>query len=286
MTFNNNAKIDVGKASKLSGKRGVMLGGGGGMLGLVILFLASQFFGVDLTGLMGDTSTSSTTASSETQDLSHCTTGEAANTYVECRMVGAFDSIDTYWSGQLDGYRSPGLRMFTSQVSTGCGTATSAVGPFYCPSDENIYLDTDFFDTLQTQLGAQGGSLAQMYVVAHEAGHHISNLTGVMDQADRTGTGPDSDSVKLELQADCYAGAWVGSASTVTDTNGVPFLQEPTKAEIADALDAAAAVGDDRIQARSGSVNSETWTHGSAKQRQSWFTKGMTGGPSACDTFA
>lgn len=284
MTFNDNANIDVSK-TRMGGKRGVMLGGGG-IVGVIAVLLISQFLGVDLSGLLGADTTGESSNQSTSQDLSHCTIGAAANEYVECRMAGAFDSIDTYWAAQMDGYRSPGMQLFSGQVGTACGSATSAVGPFYCPGDETIYIDTDFFEVLQTQLGASGGPLAQMYIVAHEAGHHISNLTGDMATSNRSDTGPNSDAVKLELQADCYAGAWVGSAATVEDENGVAFLQIPTQAEIADALNAAESVGDDRIQAQAGSVNPETWTHGSSEQRQQWFMTGYENGATACNTFA
>jgi predicted metalloprotease len=126
-----------------------------------------------------------------------------------------------------------------------------------------------------------------MYVLAHEWGHHIQNISGTMAGLDTQTTGPESDGVRLETQADCYAGAWAGEASTVPDDSGTPFLQEITSEQLADALSAAAAVGDDRIQeSATGQVNPETWTHGSAEQRQKWFTTGFENGPEACDTFA
>jgi predicted metalloprotease len=220
--------------------------------------------------------------------LTQCTTGQAANDSIDCRMAGAADSLDTYWAGQFDtGYRSTQIVLFTDQTDTGCGGATSAVGPFYCPNDETIYLDTSFYDDLTTRFGASGGSLAQMYVVAHEWGHHIQNLVGTMSGLDLQDTGPTSDGVRLEVQADCFAGAWVGAASTIVDENGTPFLEPVTDQQIADALSAASAVGDDRIQqATQGQVTPETWTHGSSEMRQRWFTTGFQGGPNACDTFS
>ncbi len=165
--------------------------------------------------------------------------------------------------------------------------ATSAVGPFYCPPDETIYLDTSFFDELRDRFGSSGGPAAQLYVVAHEWGHHIQNLTGQMSGIDNSQTGPDSDGVRLELQADCYAGAALGAAEQTADADGVPYLQPLSNAEWADALSAASAVGDDHIQEQTqGQVSPETWTHGSSEQRQKWFTAGREGDYTACDTFA
>ena len=168
----------------------------------------------------------------------------------------------------------------TASIQTGCGGATSAVGPFYCPNDRYVYIDLGFFDQLQSQLGARGGPLAEAYILAHEYGHHVQNLTGVLRSANRD-TGPQGGQVRVELQADCYAGLWVGNA---LDTG---FIEEITRQDVADALDAAAAVGDDRIQERAqGRVVPESWTHGSAEQRQSWFVRGIEGsGPQSCDTF-
>jgi predicted metalloprotease len=177
--------------------------------------------------------------------------------------------------------------LFDEQAGTGCGSATSATGPFYCPADQTIYIDPGFYEELRTTYGATGGPLAEMYVIAHEWGHHIQNLSGTMDTLDQQTSGPASDGVRLELQADCFAGAWAGEASTVADDSGTPFLEPLTTDQVAQALSAAAAVGDDRIQeAATGQVNPESWTHGASEQRQRWFTSGFESGPAACDTFA
>lgn len=281
MTFNDNANIDPSKVSR-RGRTGLAIGGGGGLL-VVGLFILSQVLGVDLTGLAGG----GQPQQGQDESLSECDTGAEANASIDCRMAGAADSLDTYWATQVDGYASTNIVLFEGQVSTGCGTASSAVGPFYCPPDQTIYIDTAFFGQLTDRFGASGGSLAQMYVVAHEWGHHIQNIVGFMDGLDLQDTGPTSDAVRLEVQADCFAGAWVGAASTIVDGQGVTFLEPVTDQQIQDALSAASAVGDDSIQeATQGQVTPETWTHGSSEMRQRWFMTGYEGGPNACDTFS
>ncbi|QAV70374.1 neutral zinc metallopeptidase [Salinibacterium sp. UTAS2018] len=283
MTFNDNARINSDRVSRRGPGKGVAIGGGSALL-VVGLFIASQFLGIDLTGLAGGGSTGS--EQQQGQSLSECETAGAANDSIDCRIAGATDSLDTYWAGEVDGYRTTNVVLFTDQTTTGCGSATSASGPFYCPPDEKIYLDTAFYDDLRTRFGATGGPLAEMYVVAHEWAHHIQNSTGIMEGIDRQATGPSSDSVRLELQADCFAGAWVGAASTIKNDDGVVFLDPVTDAQIADALSAASAIGDDRIQeSTQGQVTPETWTHGSSDKRQQWFTTGLEGGPRACNLF-
>ena len=289
MTFNDNARIDTSKVQRRGGAgRKTAMIGGGGALGVLVLFIASQLLGVDLTPLantMGvDTGQSS--SSGQPSGLENCETGADANADDECRMAAAADSIDRFWETQVNGYRSPQVVLYSDYTDSGCGTASAAIGPFYCPSDESIYMDTAFFSTLRNDYGASGGPLAQMYVLAHEWGHHISNLTGALSSVGRD-TGPASGSVRLELQADCYAGAWVRDASKVTDSSGVPFLQPVSESEIADAMDAAATVGDDHIQQQAGQrVNPDSFSHGSSEQRQHWFQVGYQRGALSCDTFA
>ncbi|HNP15498.1 MAG: neutral zinc metallopeptidase [Cryobacterium sp.] len=289
MTFNPDSNIGSGKVSRRGRNTGIAVGGGG--IAVVILALISPMLGVDLTplaGMFGDAGTSQPTTS---DNLEQCQTGADANNNVECLMKGAAASLDAYWAGKFAAegltYRSPAdFVLFSGSTSTGCGTASSATGPFYCPPDESIYVDTGFFDQLRGQFGASGGPLAEMYVVAHEWGHHIQNVLGTMDNLNLRQTGPTSDSVRLELQADCYGGSWAKDASTVPDSSGVPFLQPITKKQINDALNAAQVIGDDRIQEMSsGQVQPETWTHGSSAQRQKWFTIGFENGPNACNTF-
>lgn len=285
MTFNDNANIGGGRASKRGRTTGIAVGGG---LGAIALFLLSQFLGVDLTGLGGGTEPQPSGGSS----LENCQTGADANADIECRMKGASASLEAYWADALPtlgvDYQSPqDLALFTDSVGTGCGGASSATGPFYCPPDATIYIDTAFFGDLSSRFGSSGGPLAEMYVVAHEWGHHIQNITGVLEQSRDGQTGAGSNAVRVELQADCYAGAWAASASTTTDESGVPFLKPITQEQIRDALSAASAVGDDRIQeATQGQVNPEAWTHGSSEQRQRWFMTGFEQGAGSCDTFA
>ena len=284
MTFNDNANIGGGRASKRGRNTGIAVGGG---LGAIALFLLSQFLGVDLTGLGGGAEPQPSGASS----LENCQTGADANADIECRMKGASASLEAYWADALPtlgfDYQSPqDLALFTDSVGTGCGGASSATGPFYCPPDATIYIDTAFFGELSTRFGSSGGPLAEMYVVAHEWGHHIQNITGVLEQSRDGQTGAGSNAVRVELQADCYAGAWAANASTTTDESGVPFLKPITQEQIRDALSAASAVGDDRIQeATQGQVNPEAWTHGSSEQRQRWFMNGFEQGAGSCDTF-
>jgi predicted metalloprotease len=251
----------------------------------------SQIAGVDLTGLgsaLGG-GTSQGGGQSSDQNLNTCTTGADANASIDCRMVGAATSLSDYWTATapslgVTNYADPDFFLFDAATDTGCGQATSAVGPFYCPPDVAIYIDTSFYQELRTKYGASGGPLAEMYVVAHEWGHHIQSLTGALAKSQDGQTGPTSNGVRVELQADCFAGAWAAAASSTDDPSGTPLLEQITDAQVADALSAAAAVGDDRIQGTT--ANSETWTHGSSESRQKWFTTGFNGGATACDTFA
>jgi hypothetical protein len=249
-------------------------------LGGVILLVAVMLLGGDPSQIPSELLNGTTVGQGQNSDLEQeCRTGEDANQRQDCRIVGFVNAIQDYWRQRLDGYRLAPTTFFTGAVSTGCGQASSAVGPFYCPQDESIYIDLGFFDQLETQLGAEGGPLAEAYVLAHEYGHHVQNLTGVLTGGGG-GTGAESRAVRTELQADCYAGAWANHAEE-------EFLEPISPAQIAQAIDAAEAVGDDRIQERTqGQVDPETWTHGSSEQRQDWFSLGWeTGDPRECDTF-
>ncbi len=284
MDFNDDARLDSSQISDQRGRRGPGLAVGGGGLGIVGVILA-LVLGVNPADLVGAGGTDPGAGTSTSSDLGQrCQTGQDAERDEDCRIVGIVNSVQAYWAEALgDRYEPTRTELFTGQTTTGCGAATSAVGPFYCPADRMIYLDLDFFGELRRTYGAQGGPFAQAYVVAHEYGHHIQNLLGTSERVQRSGggTGPQSPGVRLELQADCYAGTWVANA---VETG---FLAKVTEAEVADGLDAAAAVGDDRIQEKAqGRVSPESFTHGSAAQRQKWFSRGRdSGDPRRCDTF-
>jgi predicted metalloprotease len=290
--FRRGAKLDPTQVRDVRG-RGVggpvAIGGGGlGLIGLVAYLLISALSGGggggSLEDLLGVPINQGVPQQGQAAELD-CQTGADANASEDCRIVGYVNSIQSYWDGEFGRrnrqYRPAPTTLFDGQVSTGCGTATSAVGPFYCPPDQSIYVDLGFFDDLEARLGAKGGPFAQAYVLGHEYGHHIQNLTGVLDNVRGDREGPESAAVRSELQADCYAGVWAANAVRTG------YLEQVSEADIAEALDAAAAVGDDRIQARTqGQVNPERWTHGSSAQRQKWFTTGLRAAdPGACDTF-
>jgi uncharacterized protein len=283
MTFNPNVRLDPSEVTDIRGRsvgRGGGLAIGGGGLGLVIALIYVLLGGNpgDLMSTSGGTGPDVNGPNSSA--LAECQTGAQANQREDCQIVGAVNSVQAFWATQVQGYRKAETILFSGSTSTGCGDATTEVGPFYCPVDGNVYLDLGFFQELQQQFGAKGGPFAREYVIAHEYGHHVQDLLGDLQESGND-TGATGRSVRTELQADCYAGVW-GHHATETG-----FLQQVTQANIADALDAAAAVGDDRIQSETqGQVDPETWTHGSSEQRQHWFTVGFNSGdPGQCDTF-
>jgi len=291
MTFNEGMRIDTSTTSSSGGGRGPGRGiaVGGGVGGLLIVVVA-LFLGIDPGTVLQQPQMSTEGVEAPGFDLSQCQTGEDANNIVQCRVVATGNSLDGVWSQLMPGYTRPRIELFTGGIDTGgCGFADSAVGPFYCPGDQTAYFDTSFFDTLVTRFGSSGGQLAEEYVVAHEFGHHIQNLEGTLGRAQQDPEGPTGGGVRTELQADCYAGVWAHYAAiTKQEGTDVTFLKPLTDKDIQDALSAASAVGDDRIQeAATGRVSPESWTHGSSEQRQKWFTTGyQSGDPAKCDTFA
>ena len=272
---------------------GVKVGGGIGG-GLLILVLALLGFN---TQLLGDPTGGGEQPPAQSQQsgqggVSQCRTGAQANQQLACRITGTVNSLNSFWPTYLQQYGTqyprPKTVLFSQRTQSACGPATTEVGPFYCPADRTAYFDPGFFQELVTQFGSSGGPLAQEYVVAHEFGHHVQNIIGTIDYAQRDPQGPQSGGVRVELQADCFAGIWAHYASTQpTADGGQPFLKPLTQSDIRDALSAASSVGDDRIQkAATGRVSPESWTHGSSAQRQKWFLTGYQSGDlNKCDTF-
>jgi len=276
MRFRRDAPLDTSQVSDRRGMGPLAVGGGGVVGIIVLLFSLFSGGGGDLSNLQLGTGGGNT-------DLSKaCVTGEDANQRDDCRIVAVINSVQAYWVKTLPGYRKANTVFFQGSVSTGCGNASSSTGPFYCPPDQKAYIDLGFYQVLREQFGARGGPFAEAYVIAHEYGHHVQNLQGTLQRAQSGATGPQSEGVRVELQADCLAGMWARGA---VDTG---FIEELTPQDIADGLDAAAAVGDDRIQEKvQGRVDPESWTHGSAAQRQKWFNIGYgTSTINSCDTFS
>lgn len=286
MRFRPGARLDPSQVTDVRGRPGggtVLAGGGGlGLVGLVVFILYTVLSGSSgglgpLSNLDGQSVSTGPPSGALAQD---CQTGQDANSRQDCRIVADVNSVQKYWAGTIKGYTLAKTVFYTDALQTGCGYASSQVGPFYCPRDKQVYIDLGFFDELQSRFGAQGGPFAEAYVLAHEYGHHVQDLNGTLGRAQQ-GSGPEGGSVRTELQADCYAGVW---AKHAVETG---LIIDLTQADINSGIDAAGAVGDDRIQqSTQGQVNPETWTHGSSEQRRRWFSKGYeTGRPAACDTF-
>ncbi len=287
MSFNNGSRLDPSQVEDRRGRgAGTAIAVGGGGLGLIIVIVA-MLLGVNLTDLSnggtGQIPVSSAVASGSNDLNAQCQTGAEANTREDCRIVGFVNSIQAFWADEFarrgNQYVEADTVLFTGSTEAACGSASSAMGPFYCPNDQKVYLDLDFFNELQTRFGAKGGAFAEAYVLAHEYGHHVQNLLGALSNSSDA-TGPGSESVQTELQADCLAGVWMFHA---TETG---YLTQVTDQEIAQSLDAAAAVGDDRIQRETqGYVSPETWTHGSSEQRQAALKDGLQSGDmDTCDS--
>lgn len=286
MTFNDNANFDSRNVQRRRGG-GTAIAGGGGALALIIGFLSMQFLGVDVTQFLDIGGSSS--SQQQAEDL-QCS-GAEANASIDCRMEGGAVTLEQFWAAEAPGlgirdYHDPSVVLYDGSTRSGCGQASNAVGPFYCPSDEGIYIDGEFFNILTQRFGAEGGPLAEMYVLAHEWGHHIQGLEGTLSQVDHRDVGPTSGMVRLELQADCYAGAWMGGAAQATDAQGNQIMREPTRDEIQQTISAAQAIGDDSIQRQSGMrVQPETFSHGTSEQRTRWLIRGYENGVGACNSF-
>jgi predicted metalloprotease len=312
MRFNSKARLDSSRVSDVggSGGRGGGSGGlgggfpipmgkaGGGIGGLILVvvvyFVVSNLGGGGSGGVLTGSAFSgdSVGLSGQAFDYSTCKTGEDANRSDECALVAVENSLTDYWQdeGEVSAIFQPerAIRVFHGSVSGGCGQATTDVGPFYCSADQTIYLDTAFYDTVFKQLGGNATPFVRAYVLAHEYGHHIQDLLGTMSKV-RTQHGPKSDSVRLELQADCYAGMWAQAAESTPDANGQVLIEDITQQDIDQGIAAAKEVGDDYIQGRAGgTVDRDQWTHGSSAERAHWFRTGMNANSdiSACDTFS
>jgi len=276
--------VEDARGSGGGGRGGLPIGGRGlGLGGIVVALLASWVLGVNPLTMLGlldgsgaPPAQTSAPAESRPQD--------PAGRFVSVVLADTEDVWGAYFQRSGQQYPAPRLRVFRGSEPTACGTGESAMGPFYCPADRKVYIDLGFFDTLRERLGAPG-DFAQAYVIAHEVGHHLQNLMGTTEKLDRA-RGRVSEremnamSVKLELQADCYAGVWAKLSQ-----QGKGWLEQ---GDIEEGLNAAAQIGDDTLQKRSrGSVVPESFTHGSSAQRVRWFRRGLDAGElKACDTFS
>jgi predicted metalloprotease len=286
----DDSRVDVGGVDDRRGMGGgLAIGGGAGIVGLIIYVLVQALGGGGLpidTGIGGG----SEQGQESSRELEQrCNQPGALEQHVDCRLIKVYNVADAVWEDEFARrglqYASPRLAFFSQAAQTGCGGASAEVGPFYCPADQEIYFELGFLEQLQQQFGAPG-EFAQAYIAAHEFGHHLQTLLGTERQVraaqQRSPDQANEYSVAMELQADCYAGVWAILADKRAD-GGINLTDQ----NIAEAVNAAEAVGDDRIQKRTqGRVDPESWTHGSAQQRSEWFLRGYrSGNLDTCDTF-
>jgi len=289
MPFNEKTQLDPSQVQDRRGRstgRTIAVGGGG--IGLLVLVVA-LIFGInpsDLNNMTGIVPQNSDLSAGEVSNLAtECQTGADANTRQDCAVVGYVNSIQAYWADEFASHNSqytPATTvLFSNTTQAACGYASGATGPFYCPDDQGIYLDLSFLDDLLSRFGARGGPFAEAYILAHEYGHHVQNQLGLLNTSSyNRDRGPQSMTVYTELQADCLAGIWISHA---VDTG---YLSQLTEEEVRQSLDAAASVGDDRVQRQTqGYVSPESWTHGSSEQRYSALLDGIQSGDiNTCET--
>lgn len=272
--------IPIPGGGRMGGARGAGVGGG---LGLIIIVVLALVFGVDPSQLLqGGGSFPEMTGQERSGPLSEA--DKASGAFVGVVLADTEDAWNGIFQAAGRRYEEPALVLFSDAIDFACGYAQSATGPFYCPADRKVYLDTSFFNEMASRLGASG-DFAQAYVIAHEVGHHVQTLLGIsqrVHQASRLQSEEQAnrESVKLELQADCFAGVWANRTERAK--------QILEAGDIEEAMRAAAAVGDDRLQSRGrGYVVPESFTHGTSEQRARWFRRGLdTGDVNACDTFS
>lgn len=297
MTFRESGDLDTSGVSGGGGggRRGMAIGGG---VGGIVVVLVALFLGVDPGQLGLDTGTGGQGQQSDSAQqiqthIDQCDL-QKANSDTICRIVATTESLEDVWNTQLPQqaqmrWEQPHTNIFTGAINTGCGAASSDVGPFYCPADNNVYLDPSFFDdVLVRRLGGSDAPAAQMYVVAHEFGHHLQTMLGDIQRSQQDPQGASSGAVRVELQADCYAGLWAHYATTTPAPGGqAPLLAELSSRDVDDIIQTAEAIGDDHIQKSGGArVDPRSWTHGSSEMRRQWFTTGYEqGSMQACDTF-
>jgi len=270
MRFRRGARLDPGQIRDIRGRSSGIgmgmpaIGTGGGIVGVIVvlLFMFLNNGGGSSSGFNIDPSVG------ENDDVAQeCQTGEDANESQDCRIVAVVNSVQTYWDQAIPEYSEARTTLFTDQVSTGCGAASSAVGPFYCPPDQNVYVDLGFFGDLESRFGAEGGPFAEAYVLAHEYGHHVQNVLSAR-----------GDSIPMELQADCYAGVW---AKNAVDPQGRPVMEQ---GDFEEGMRAAEAIGDDTLQRQAqGTVVPDSFTHGTSAQRMEALQRGYrSGDPNIC----